>query len=238
MTSPTSTLEQAREDFLSRMSHELRTPLNAVIGFSRVLELNRAGNQRPEDLELLRRVRASGEHLLRLIENVLDQSLLQHGSLAMTFTDVHVCDVAERIVASHRPGAEAKGLHVTLSLPDAVSTVRLDALRFAQVVQHLVDNAIKFSRAGTIRVAVEMEPGTFRPARLVVADTGIGIAPDHLETIFQPFGQVDESRTRIHGGAGLGLPLARRLAESMGCRLTVESALGEGSRFTVHFPGT
>ena len=232
----TSEHDAIREEFLSRMSHELRTPLNAVIGFSRVLESNRAGNQRPEDLELLRRVRASGEQLLRLIEDVLDQSTLQRGELALEMGDVDVCDIAARVVANHRNAAMAKGLRLRSVLPDGAAPVRLDRVRFAQVVQHLVDNAVKFTGSGTIRVSVSVDAVTRRPLRLTVADTGIGIPDDRIERIFQPFEQVDGTRRRAQGGAGLGLPLARQLCATMGCRLTASSAVGRGSRFTISFP--
>jgi signal transduction histidine kinase len=225
---------KAREEFLARMSHELRTPLNAVIGFSRVLESNRAGNQRPEDLRLLGRVRASGERLLRLIEDVLDQSKLERGELVLALDETNVVEIASRVVQHYRLAAGAKGLRILAVLPEDASTVRLDARRFEQVLQHLVDNAIKFTVSGAVRVTLVTASG--RPSRLIVSDSGIGIPADRQTRIFEPFEQVDSSTRRPYEGAGLGLPLARQLCEAMGCHLRVESEVGKGSRFSIHFP--
>jgi signal transduction histidine kinase len=227
---------KSREEFLARMSHELRTPLNAVIGFSRVLENNRAGNQRPEDLDLLGRVRASGERLLRLVEEVLDQSRIERGELALASDATNVVDIATRVVTTYRSKAAAKGLRLLAVLPDSVPSIPLDAARFEHVLQHLVDNAVKFTTSGTVRVTLVTANGI--PSRLVVSDSGIGIPADRLEQIFQPFAQVDSSSRRPYDGAGLGLPLARQLCEGMGCGLTVESEVGKGSRFSIRFPIT
>ena len=228
--------QKTREEFLARMSHELRTPLNAVIGLSRVLEKNRAGNQRPEDLQLLGRVRAGGEHLLRLIEDVLDQSRIQRGELRVTIHETDVVAIAQRVVRNFRSTAAAKGLRVMALVPDAAPSVRLDAGRFEQVLQHLVDNAVKFTSHGSVKVTLVSEADTNRPTRMIVSDTGIGIPAAELGRIFEPFEQLDTGDRRTYGGTGLGLPLARQLCDGMGCRLTVESEVGEGSRFVIHFP--
>ena len=227
--------QRSREEFLSRMSHELRTPLNAVIGFSRVLEKNNAGNQRPEDIQLLGRVRAGGEQLLRLVDDVLDQSRIERGQLALALDAVNVVDVATRVVASFRSAAAAKGLRLLAVLPPA-GTAALDAGRFEQVLQHLVDNAIKFTGVGVVKVTLVTDAASQRPTRLMIADTGIGIPADRLDQIFLPFEQLQGGTKRAFGGAGLGLPLARQLCDGMGCRLIVESEVGVGSRFTIRFP--
>ena len=226
----------AREAFLARMSHELRTPLNAVIGFSRVLESNRAGNQRPEDIEMLQRVRAGGEHLLRLIENVLEQSEMEQGNLDVIRERVDVSALAERVVAQHRAAARAKGLRMVTVLPPGSPTLELDARRFEQVLGHLLDNAVKFTDAGSVRVVMVSDVATNEPTALTVVDTGPGIAPDRIERLFAPFEQGDNSLRRAHGGSGLGLPLARRLCHAMGCQLVVESQPGRGARFSIRFP--
>jgi signal transduction histidine kinase len=228
--------QKTREEFLARMSHELRTPLNAVIGLSRVLEKNGPGNQRPEDLQLLGRVRAGGEQLLRLVEDVLDQSRLEAGQLALSLDHTSIVDIAARVVKHYRMAAGAKGLRMLAVLPEWAPTVRVDAGRFEQVLEHLVDNAVKFTVAGSVKVTLVSDAATGRPTRMVVSDTGIGIPADQIERIFLPFEQVDASARRSYGGAGLGLPLARQLCEGMGCRLTVESQVGSGSRFTIRFP--
>ncbi len=227
--------QRTREEFLARMSHELRTPLNAVIGLSRVLEKNGAGNQRPEDLQLLGRVRAGGEQLLKMVEDVLDQSHLQQGELALSVQDTDVAAIATRVVKHYRSTAASKGLRILSVMPETAPAIPLDAGRFEQVLQHLIDNAVKFTGAGIIKVTLVIDEGG-RPARMIVSDTGIGIPADDVERIFEPFQQVDASNKRNYGGAGLGLPLARQLCEGMRCRLAVESEVGKGSRFTIRFP--
>lgn len=227
---------RAREEFLARMSHELRTPLNAVIGFSRVLESNRAGNQRPEDLDMLRRVRAGGEQLLRLIENVLDQSDITEGNLELALEKVDVAALTERVVNTHRNAAAAKGLRLIAVLPPESPTVTIDPRRLEQVLGHLLDNAVKFTVSGSIRVVLVSDAATKKPVRLTVSDTGVGIPEDRFERIFEPFEQGDNSRSRSFGGSGLGLPLARRFCHAMRCQILVESQQGKGSRFTIRFP--
>lgn len=230
------TAQRTRDEFLARMSHELRTPLNAVIGFSKVLESNRAGNQRPEDIQLLARVRASGEQLLRMIEGVLDQSRIEQGQLQVNTADTDIVEIANRVVGDYRGAASAKGLRLIPVLPLSAPKVALDASRFEQVLQHLVDNAVKFTHSGAIRVTLVTDAATMHPTRLSVTDSGIGIPADRLDSIFEPFGQVDASRKRRYGGAGLGLPLASRLCRAMDCQLVVESLEGRGSKFTIRFP--
>jgi signal transduction histidine kinase len=223
---------ESRDEFLARMSDELLTPLNAVIGFSRVLEKNRAGNQRVEDLELLRRVRAGGEHLLRLVMRVLEQARIARGELAVSMQPTDVTSVALRVIDEHRDAAAAKGLRLTAIVPDS-APILLE--RLTDALRHLVENAIKFTPSGGIRVIMAMDIATGRPRRLTVADSGIGIAPERLDTIFEPFAQGDIGANRAHRGLGLGLALARALCEGMGCRLTVASEPGKGARFTIHF---
>jgi signal transduction histidine kinase len=232
----TQAAHKTREEFLARMSHELRTPLNAVIGLSRVLEKNGAGNQRPEDLHLLGRVRASGELLLQLIQDVLDQSLIGRGKLPFTVGDADVVSIANRVVQNYRSTAVAKGLRILAVVPESAPTVRIDAARFEQVLRHLVDNAVKFTVSGIVKVTLVFDASTRLPTRMIVADTGIGIPEAQIDRIFEPFEQLDASPGRRFGGAGLGLPLARQLCEAMDCRLSVESEVGKGSRFAIRFP--
>ena len=228
--------QKSREEFLARMSHELRTPLNAVIGFTRVLEKNGAGNQRPEDVQMLGRVRAGGEQLLRLVEDVLDQSRIEQGQLTLAFDKVDVALIARTVVASYRSAAVAKGVRMLAVLPDSAALVALDGGRFEQILRHLVDNAVKFTGAGSIKITLVTDAATGRPTRLSISDSGIGIPADRLDQIFVPFEQVEGGRQRNYGGAGLGLPLARQLCEAMGCQLAVESTAGSGSRFSIRFP--
>jgi signal transduction histidine kinase len=217
------------------MSDELLTPLNAVIGFSRLLEKNRAGNQRVEDLDLLRRVLASGEHLLRLVTRVLEQSRIARGELQVTLKPTDVAAIALRVTNEYRGPAASKGLRLSVIVPDA-SPIMLDAARFEDIVRHLVENAVKFTPSGVVRVALAWDLATRRPRRLTISDSGIGIAPERLDRIFLPFEQLETGASRGYRGMGLGLALAKSLTESMGCRLSVSSELGKGSRFTIQFP--
>jgi signal transduction histidine kinase len=207
-----------------------------VIGFSKVLESNKAGNQRPEDIEMLKRVRSGGERLLRLIDNVLDQSDMDQGKIEIAPERVDVSVLAERVMDQHRAAASAKGLRMVGVLPPISPSIELDPRRFEQVLGHLIDNAIKFTDAGSVRVVMVSDAATNRPTTLTVSDTGMGIPADSIERLFAPFEQGDNSSRRTHGGSGLGLPLARRLCHAMGCQLVVESQVGRGSRFSIRFP--
>ena len=227
--------QESRDEFLARMSDELLTPLNAVIGFARLLEKNRAGNQRLEDLDLLRRVLANGEQLLRLVTGVLEQSRLAAGELKLSLEPTDVAAIALRVADQYRGAAAAKGLRLSAIVPDS-SPIVLDGERFEAIVRHIVENAVKFTPSGVVRVALAWDLDTRRPRRLTVSDSGIGIAPDRLGRIFIPFEQVETGANRGYRGMGLGLALAKSLSESMGCRLSVSSELGKGSRFTIHFP--
>jgi signal transduction histidine kinase len=227
--------KRTKEEFLSRMSHELRTPLNAVIGLSRVLEKNRAGNQRPEDIMLLQRVRAGGEQLLRLVEDVLDQAHIERGQLALSLDSTDVAGLVASVVDRHRSRAKRKELRLDSSLPNGAERIPLDQTRFEKVLDHLIDNAIKFTHQGSVRIALALDTSG-RPDRLDIIDTGIGISPDRVEQLFKPFEQGDNSTQRPFGGAGLGLPLASQLCEAMRCNLEVDSRVGVGSRFTIRFP--
>jgi two-component system, sporulation sensor kinase E len=227
---------RTREEFLARMSHELRTPLNAVIGFSRVLESNRSGNQRPEDIELLKRVRAGGEKLLDLIEDVLEHSHLGNGDLELERRLTDVTAIVNRVSDDYRGAAVSKGLSLRTVLPHDAARIPLDAGRLAQVLEHLVENAIKFTPQGDVQILLATDAATRAPSRLIVSDTGIGIPEEEIQSIFTAFHQVDAGARRSYDGAGLGLPLARRLCAAMGCHLSVESEVGQGSRFTIRFP--
>jgi signal transduction histidine kinase len=228
--------KKTRDEFLARMSHELRTPLNAVIGFSRVLENNKAGNQRPEDIRMLERVRAGGEQLLRLVEDVLDHSRIERGQLDLALDQTSVVEIVEKVVKDYRSSASLKGIKLQTELPAGVPMIQLDAGRFGQVLAHLVDNAIKFTGEGVVKITLVTDAATHLPTRLIVSDTGIGIPANQLDAIFEPFMQGESSARRTYGGAGLGLPLARQLCEAMRCQLSVESQVKVGSRFVIRFP--
>jgi signal transduction histidine kinase len=228
----------SREEFLARMSHELRTPLNAVIGLARVLENNKAGNQRPEDIHLLNRIRANGERLLALVDNVLEHSRAERGSIPIAIADTDVARITRDVVDEYRSAAMAKGLRLLAIVPESAPPVRLDPRAYERVLRYLVDNAVKFTGAGTVKVMLVVESDTGRPVRVVVSDTGIGIPASEIERVFAPFEQLDGTLTRRYDGLGLGLPLARELCTAMGCSIEAESEVRQGSRFTVRLPNS
>ena len=218
-----------------RLSHEIRTPLNSVIGFSRVLKENRTGNQRPADLAMLEAIRANGERLLALVEDLLALSVAQVPCIEPVLPLVNVVGVARTSVGKWREVAARKSLTISLRV-ESYDMVRVDATKLSSLLDKLIGNAIKFTPAGEVVVTIARRNGRTVPGSVVVEDSGIGIPADQLATIFEPFSQVDGSTSRRFEGAGLGLPIAKSLAESMGCRLSVDSAPGAGARFEVSFP--
>lgn len=220
-------------EVLSRLSHELRTPLNSVIGFSRVLGTNRAGNQRAEDLVMLERIRASGERLLDLVEDLFD--VTASAPAAATLVPVNVAAAAATAVRENLPVATQKGITLDFVI-EAGGMVPLDATRLLRVVRKLVSNAVKFTVRGGVTVTVRADAETGAPAAIEVRDSGIGIPAELQAAIFEPFVQVDGGTRRTHEGAGLGLSVARTLAESMDCRLAMTSEPGVGSQFVLIFP--
>jgi len=223
----------ASHELLSRLSHELRTPLNSVIGFSRVLGTNRAGNQRAEDLAMLERIRASGERLLDLVEDLFD--VTAPSPPAATLVPVNAAAAAATAVRENLRTATQKGITLDLVI-EADGMVLLDAARLLRVVRKLVSNAVKFTARGGVVVTVRARVETGLPAAIEVRDTGIGIPSALQGAIFEPFVQVHGGTRRAHEGAGLGLSVARTLAESMNCRLAMESEPGVGSQFVLIFP--
>lgn len=234
---------QAKNDFLVNVSHEIRTPLNGVLGFTEVMQ--RGGHTADQQHRFLGTIHRSGQHLLRLINDILDLSKIEAGQLECHPARCSPQQVIDEIVAVLRVRAEEKGVTLKCSWRTAIpETIETDEMRLSQVLMNLVGNAIKFTEQGTVTVLVgvhrddraprgEQVPGEDRAATLVIeiSDTGIGIDRDHLERIFSPFEQADNSITRRFGGTGLGLPISRQLARSLGGDVTVESQPGQGSCF-------
>jgi signal transduction histidine kinase len=226
----------ARQEILSRLSHELRTPLNAVIGFSRALTNNQAGSQGARELAMLESIRANGERLLDLVEDLFDVAA-SAPEQPPTLVSVNVAAAARLAVNASRGAAVAKGLDLELAVnvPEQ-AVVQLDAARLLRILRKIVGNAVKFTRHGRVTVTVVGDADTGRPTSIVVRDTGIGVPAALQASIFEPFVQADIGTRRAHEGAGLGLSVARTLAESMNCRLTMESESGVGSQFVLIFP--
>ena len=224
---------QAKSDFLATMSHEIRTPLNGVIGMTDVLATTTLS---PDQREALGTIRASGDALLGIISDILDFSKIEAGRIDLEAQPLSLRDVVEDtldVVA--REAAQKRVRLVGRVHPDVPPRVVGDATRLRQILLNLLSNAVKFTPAGEVVVEVSAgeRRGGFVDLHVAVSDTGIGIAPDRLGALFEPFTQVDASTTRRYGGTGLGLAISRRLAERMGGRLVAESVPGEGSTFHV-----
>ena len=226
---------RSKTEFLANMSHELRTPLNAVIGFSDVLSgelFGQLGDRRYREYAC--DIRESGLHLLKLINDVLDVAKIEHGNIEIADEVVDVGTVVDSCVRLVRERAAAAGVTLAVDLEPDLPTLHADGRRLKQILINLLSNAIKFTPAGgcvTVEAAAEE-----RGFRLSVADTGIGIAAEDLETALRPFGQVDTRLSRKYQGTGLGLPLAKAMAELHGGGIELASAPGRGTTATVWLP--
>ena len=223
---------EAKSVFLRSMSHELRTPLNGILGYAQLL-LERPGNDRKQN-EALGTIQNSGQHLLSLINDILDMNKIEAGALELVSSPLKLKGFVESVAAFSKPEANRKGLvlttHTDATLPAWIST---DARRMRQILLNLIGNAVKFTSQGRVTVTSERQPNGDMQIR--VSDTGPGIAAKRLGSIFEPFKQAGPSAQRAKG-TGLGLSIAREIAQQMGGSLTVESVEGEGSTFCLDVP--
>ena len=231
------TANQAKSEFLANMSHEIRSPMNAILGFTELLRRGQAKNE-AEHYKHLDIVHASGTHLLGLINDILDLSKVEAGRLEVEHIDCSPHQIACEVVQAQGVKAAEKGISIKLectgSIPESIAT---DPARLRQILTNLIGNAIKFTEKGGVRVILRFLPS--RPIaqlQIEVQDSGIGIASDKLENIFEPFTQAEGSITRRFGGTGLGLTISRSFARAMGGDIVATSPPGSGSRFTVTLP--
>ncbi|MBM4438948.1 MAG: PAS domain S-box protein [Candidatus Rokubacteria bacterium] len=224
---------RAKSLFLANMSHELRTPLNAIIGYTELIQDATYGEVPPKIGEVLARVEASGRHLLGLINDVLDLSKIEAGQVTLSLGDYSMRQVVHTVAQSVESLAADKRLVLDVDVPADLPVARGDERRLTQVLLNLVGNALKFTDAGRVSVAVTTEDDDFLVS---VSDTGPGIAAADQERIFEEFQQAEASATRAKGGTGLGLAIARRIVAMHGGRLWVESKPGEGSTFRFRVP--
>jgi len=225
--------DRLKSAFLATMSHELRTPLNSIIGFSGILLQEMAGPLNEEQKKQLTMVSDSSEHLLALINDVLDLSRIEAGQLKIASERFEIRPVIDKTVRTIRPLAEAKHLALVLKVAPEVGMVTADSRRVEQVLLNLLSNAIKFTEQGEIRITCSLQE-TF--VRISVADSGIGIKKEDLEKLFRPFTQVETGLTRKYEGTGLGLSISKRLVSLMGGTVDVESEPGRGSMFSFTVP--
>ncbi len=222
-----------KSEFLANMSHELRTPLNAILGYTELITDNIYGEVPAKIREVLERVQRSGQHLLGLINDVLDLSKIEAGQLTLSVDDYSVADVVQSVLVAVESLAAEKKLALKAMVPSDLPRGKGDERRITQVFLNLVGNAIKFTEAGEIRIQATASDGVFRVS---VSDTGPGIPQADQQRIFEEFQQADSSSTRTKGGTGLGLSIAKRIIEMHGGRMWVESSVGKGSTFSFDLP--
>jgi PAS domain S-box-containing protein len=227
---------RAKDNFLASMSHELRTPLNAIIGFTGTLLMGLPGPLNAEQDHQLRVVRASGRHLLSIINDLLDLAKIESGEVRIALKPVDCRRVADEVVASLQPLADAKGIALGVEAPDEVLIAMADRRALGQILINLVNNAIKFTDAGAVTVTLT-RPDDGPAARIAVGDTGSGIPDADLNRIFRAFERSAATAKSTDEGTGLGLHISRRLAELIDATITATSTIGVGSTFTVSLAG-
>ena len=232
---------RAKSEFLANMSHELRTPLSAILGFSELMKAGLIGELTEQQIEYSEDIYESGVHLLSLIDDILDLSKIEASSMEFEYADVDLIPLVESSVLFIREKVINKSLKLSIEIEDNLDTIYADKMRIKQVLINLLGNAFKFTpEGGAITLhAAKSEKGpedSMEFAEISIEDTGIGIKDEDISKLFEPFQQLESSYTKEHEGTGLGLALCRKIVESHGGKIWVESEFGKGSRFTFTIP--
>ena len=223
---------QLKGGFLATVSHELKTPLNSILGFSEVLQSSAGLNDK--QMRWANNIHTSGEQLLNLISDILDLAKIEAGKMQVRVTEFSCYDVCEGLLTMFRPLAEKKNIDLKSQLAPEVPLLRQDVVKFRQILSNLLSNAIKFTpEGGRVQLKTE-EAGDL--VVLTISDTGVGIAPEEQELVFEKFRQSGNPLTREHAGTGLGLSIVRELSKLLGGDVSLQSELGRGSTFTVRLP--
>jgi len=227
--------DRMKSEFLANMSHELRTPLNAIIGFAEVLRDGLCGELNDDQLMSVIDIYESGKHLLQMINDILDLSKVEAGKMELQFEEFSLADAINNVQSIVRDMANKKELNIQIEIPEDLPDVYADQVKFKQIMYNLLSNAVKFTpERGDININVQLQDDDFL---ISVKDTGIGIAHEDQESIFDEFKQVDSSRSRQYEGTGLGLALTKRIVELHGGKIWVESeGRGKGSKFSFTLP--
>jgi PAS domain S-box-containing protein len=222
----------AKNRFLATMSHELRTPLNAILGFTGILLMRLPGPLTPDQEKQLRTVQTSGRHLLSLINDLLDLAKIESGKLELRREPVNCGEIVDEIAAYLRPMVEDKDLVISIDAPAHEIQVQTDRRALHQILLNLSNNAVKFTKTGSVQLQVKERLMSNIPLiEFAVIDTGVGIRPEDQSKLFQAFSRVDDSSELSHQGTGLGLYLSQKLAEMLSGQITFESEFGKGSTF-------
>jgi signal transduction histidine kinase len=224
---------QHKSEFLANMSHELRTPLNAIIGFSEVLSERMFGELNEKQEEYLKDIYASGQHLLSLINDILDLSKIEAGRMELELSDFHLPTALDSALTLVRERAGRRGIALQVNVDNQLGQIQADERKIRQVLLNLLSNAIKFTPEGG-RIEVRAEPRNGSVA-VSVTDTGVGIAPEDQEAVFEEFRQVGTADKKVEG-TGLGLALSRKFIQLHGGKIWVKSQVGQGSTFTFTVP--
>jgi signal transduction histidine kinase len=221
-----------KSDFMSTMSHELRTPLNSILGFSEVLLSSNLLSDKQQ--RWVGNIQSSGQRLLNLINDILDLAKIEAGKMEVRLEEFSIHDVCEGLLGMFRPLAEKKNIDMRSQVAPDIPRLRQDPTKLQQILQNLLSNAIKFTpEGGRVLLKAEADAGHLV---LTVTDTGVGIAPEEQELVFEKFRQSGNPLTREHAGTGLGLSIVRELSKLLGGEVTLQSELGRGSIFTVRLP--
>ncbi|MGV0028033.1 sensor histidine kinase [Phormidesmis priestleyi] len=223
--------DRLRRQFIATVTHELRTPMNAILGFSKLLMRQFQNQGQPRESDMLERIVRNGQHLLLLIEDILDFSKLQANRLQLSLQEFDLNELVSEIAQELSPLVDQKGLELQVCLAPEAQSIVYDRLRLRQIVINLLSNGIKFTDVGSVSLEVlELPEGRLA---IVVRDTGIGIDELNRSQIFREFWQVDQTNTRSQGGTGLGLSITKALVELMHGTISVESQVGVGTTFRV-----
>jgi two-component system, sensor histidine kinase and response regulator len=228
---------RAKSDFLASMSHELRTPLNAIILYSELLQEEAQEQPLENSIADLQRIQSAGNHLLDLINGILDLSKIEAGKMTLSLEPFAIPLMLDDLLDTVSPLAQKNGNTLTVECPEDIEMMHGDAMKTRQILLNLLSNATKFTRDGLITLDVRAAHTDGLPEVVfTVTDTGIGMTPEHAAKIFDPFTQADVTTTRKYGGTGLGLAIVARFCQMMGGTIAVDSQPGAGSRFTVRLP--
>jgi PAS domain S-box-containing protein len=231
-------LDRIKSQFLANMSHELRTPLNSIIGFSRVILKGIDGPVSEQQHQDLSAIYNSGQHLLGLINDILDHAKIDAGKLELALEELNIADTVNSVMATAQGLIKDKPIKLKSEIEPSIPTVRADPMRIRQVLLNLISNAAKFTDEGSITVTAHLQAGArgIQEIWVGITDTGPGISPEDQTKLFQAFSQVDSSPTRKTGGSGLGLSICQRMVELHGGKISVDSAIGKGSTFHFTLP--